>query len=278
MSAVSLRAIDRAYAVAQAIPGWLMPEEAEYLYEVGRATDGQNIVEIGTYFGRSTYLIGQGILDAGSRALLITIDVHFRGIDPATQRPVILAEDSAIALLNTVKTYGLDRIVVPMLGWSELCVSALDFEGVGAVFIDGGHEFEDVTRDFRAVRARMTPGCTMKFMFHDYHPDFPGVVRAVDQCVRTDPGFRYIDLVHSLFVCSMTTEAGDPERAGPRTDASIATVQRLSAENVLLGRRLAEAEAERAVWQRQAEAISDATLWKATAPVRWILDRLRGRG
>jgi hypothetical protein len=161
-----------------------------------------------------------------------------------------------------------------MIGWSEVCVSALDFARVGAVFIDGGHEFEDVTRDFMAVRARMAPGSSVKFMFHDYHPAFPGVMRAVDEWVRSDPGFHYIDLVHSLFICSITAGSDDPERTQPairrRSDP-------LLTENVLLRSRLSEAYADRAMWQRRAEAMSNATLWRATAPVRWILDRLRRR-
>ena len=273
--------IDGAYELAKTIPGWLMPVEADYLYRVGYQSGVKNIVEIGTYFGKSTYLIAQGISDGGAAALLITIDVHFRGVDPESQRPVILAEDAPLALLSTIKGYDLDRIVVPMLGWSDLCVSMIDFANVGAVFIDGSHEFEEVVRDFRGVRGRMSPGTDLLFMFHDYHPDFPGVVRAVDECVKTDPGFRYVDLVHSLFVCSITqsgVRAGETER---RETPIVADVQRrldvISGENRVLRKQLAEATKQCQVWQRQAEEISNATLWRATAPVRWALDRLRGR-
>jgi hypothetical protein len=283
---VALRSFERAYAISETIPGWLMPNEAEYLYELGYEASSKNIIEIGTYFGKSTYLMAQGIRDAGSGTLLITIDVHYRGTDQETRRPVIFAEDAPLSLLRMIRQCELDSVIVPMLGWSDICLSTLDFSAMGAVFIDGGHEFEDVERDYKAVRARIPPDSSLKLLFHDYHPEFPGVVRAVEECVKTEPGYRYVDQVHSLFVCFVGASGEDVKAHGNGQGAhnamrEVAAHRRrfemVAAENRMLRQQLAQEDAERASWRQQAEELRSSTSWKATAPMRWAMDRLRGR-
>lgn len=251
---------ESAFAVAEQIPGWLMPNEAERLYRLGYDAEW-NVLEIGTYFGKSTYLIARGIRDAGKPFKLVTVDVHFRGIDAESGRAVILVEDAPTALLRSLREHALADVVIHMMGWSHVCVPLLDFATIGAVFIDGGHEYEDVSRDYLRVRERLVSGTLL--LFHDYDPTFPGVRRVVDELVVTDPGYEPIDLTHSLFQCRITTATGDGQRHAELT--------RL--RHLLVAEREARQRCE-----REAFALSTSTSWRMTAPIRWGLDRLRGWG
>lgn len=48
----------------RSIPGWLTDNEARCLYDVARKTRG-NLLEVGTFLGRSTSVLCEGIRDAG---------------------------------------------------------------------------------------------------------------------------------------------------------------------------------------------------------------------
>lgn len=47
------------------------------------------------------------------------------------------------------------------------------------VFIDAGHSYHAAKADIAAWRPKVKPGGFL--MGHDYHPKFPGVIRAVDE-------------------------------------------------------------------------------------------------
>ena len=193
--------------IAGPIPGWLEPEVAEYLYAVGTGARG-DVLEVGTYFGKSTFLLARGMRDAGRPGTLVTVDIHWRGINEPTGRPFILAEDSQISLCRTLKLHGLEDHVIQMIGWSRPCVSRLDFRDIHAVFIDGGHDYESCSGDFLAVREKAPRNRPIRLMFHDYGPSFPGVQRTIDELVKTDERYRHVAQVASLFVCDLAAEGG----------------------------------------------------------------------
>jgi hypothetical protein len=188
--------------VADGIPGWLAPQEAAYLYNVGFQSEG-NILELGTYFGKSTYLMARGIRDAGKSHQIITVDIHHRGIDPNTSKPLILAEDSPLGVCRSLKEHGLEDVVIQMIGWTHACVPLLNFAPIKTVFIDAGHDYESCSKDFLAVRRQLPPQQRLLLMFHDHSCHFPGVKRTIEELVRTDERCRYLDQIVSLFVCEL---------------------------------------------------------------------------
>jgi hypothetical protein len=200
--------------VANTIPGWLAPDEAAFLYDVGFCSKG-DILELGTYFGKSTYLMAQGIRDAGKPHRVLTVDIHSRGLDPQTNKLLILAEDSPVGVLRTLKTHGLEDVVIQMIGWTHRCVPLVNFETIHAVFIDAGHDYESCSQDFLAVRRHLLPNRTVQLLMHDNGPTFPGVQRTINELVRTDRRFRHVIDIISLFVCELVAEGEcqTPERS-----------------------------------------------------------------
>lgn len=202
--------------IAQDIPGWLEPEVARHLYEIGYNSTG-DILEVGTYFGRSTYLIACGMRDAGKNHNLITVDIHSRGIDPESQKQFVLAEDSVTFLLKSLKRHGIQDHVIQMIGWSDRCLPLLDFTTIDTVFIDGGHDYESCSKDFLTVRKRIPSDKKVRMLFHDYGATFPGVEKTIDELVRTDPRYRAVGQICSLFMCELAPEAA---LAGLQTSAA----------------------------------------------------------
>lgn len=236
-----------------------MPVEAEQLYRLGFEAES-NVLEIGSYFGKSTFLIARGMKDAGRILNVISIDVHFRGIDE-NDRPMILADDAPMFLLRTLREHGLDDIVIHMIGWSHIAARFIDYSKIGTVFIDGGHDYDCVRRDFLAVRDRIDAGTLL--LFHDYGEPFPGVQRVIDEMVRTDPGFSFVGLWHSLFACRMLT--------------GVTSVEGLRHRIETLDEQLArEAEARR-IRESEVAELRASTSWRMTGPLRWGMDQLRGR-
>jgi hypothetical protein len=64
------------------------------------------------------------------------------------------------------------------------------------LFVDGLHDYSNVSRDFHHFEHWIAPGGFVAF--HDYQPDFPGVVSFVDELIaagRYEPMQRALNLV-----------------------------------------------------------------------------------
>lgn len=62
---------------------------------------------------------------------------------------------------------------------SEAAAPQVEDEWADFVFIDAGHSYLAAKADIAAWRPKVRPGGFL--MGHDYHPKFPGVIRAVDE-------------------------------------------------------------------------------------------------
>ncbi|WP_046867875.1 class I SAM-dependent methyltransferase [Microvirga massiliensis] len=174
------------------VEGWLTPAEAALL---ARATahairEGSgHVVEIGSFCGRSTVTMALTIksvaLDQGSR--LIAIDPH-EGYSDASGR------DTYELLSQTLCKHNVEHIVDIIRARSTDV--ALDFP-ICMIFIDGLHDASSVCADRDYVIDHIRTGSLLAF--HDYRPDFPGVVKAV-QDVLLDGHFDLVGFTGSLLV------------------------------------------------------------------------------
>lgn len=111
------------------------------------------IIEIGTLYGRSAFSWA-----------LSRPDVKVYTIDK---------EDRINTINNQIKFLGLEGRVIPKVG---LSVEFLWNEKVNLVFIDGGHEYNEVTADLN----KWDKFAKNIICGHDYIPQFMGVIKAVD--------------------------------------------------------------------------------------------------
>lgn len=166
----------RLFTFAEQVTGFMPADEGRALYDAALhyLTDGIG-VEIGTYCGKSTVLLGAAAAQVGG--VIYTIDHHHGSeehqpgweyhdttmVDPVTGR-----FDTLPTLRHTLDLAGLDDQVVAIVGKSPMVAKAWGTP-VQFLFIDGGHTEEAAQRDYDGWAKWVTPGGGL--VIHDVFPD-----------------------------------------------------------------------------------------------------------
>jgi MMP 1-O-methyltransferase len=143
------------FTLAEQVTGFMPPDEGRALYDAAVSYLGDGIgVEIGTYCGKSTVMLGAAAQQTGG--VLYTIDHHhgseehqpgWEYHDSSMVDAVTGLFDTLPALRHTLDAAGLDEHVVAIVGRSPVVArgwrTPLRF-----LFIDGGHTEEAAQRDF----------------------------------------------------------------------------------------------------------------------------------
>lgn len=160
------------------IHGWLRRSEAEVLYELAKqCLPHEHIVEIGSYWGRSTVALALGA--HLSQATIHAIDPHDTYAEPDIPHIKFGPEDNAHFLQNIVMAHVSEYVFVINLR-SEQVARVWDHPLAG-VYIDGCHEGDIVAQDAAQWAGHVEPGGWMAF--HDRR--WPGV-KAVIEEMRAD--------------------------------------------------------------------------------------------
>ena len=181
------------------VAGWLMPNEAWALHEAARraASAPGEIVEIGTYRGRSAIALALGVESAGARKTVHTID------------PFVEGEPRAEFLANLQRANVAD-LVASIQATSHAARPLFRDGTVNVLFVDGSHEYADVLQDIDD----WTPALSANAVAAFNDPFLPGVRRALaERVLRFDSSFvrpRLID--NTLFVDLSPGGSGDAVR------------------------------------------------------------------
>lgn len=164
------------FDLAEQVIGFMPTDEGRALYDAGVSylRDGVG-VEIGTYCGKSTVMLGAAAQQAGG--VLFTIDHHhgseehqpgWEYHDTSMIDPVTGLFDTLPTLRHTLDSAGLDDNVVAVVGRSSVVARSwrtpLQF-----LFIDGGHSEEAAQQDVDGWAKWLTVGGAL--VFHDIFPD-----------------------------------------------------------------------------------------------------------
>ncbi|BAX92887.1 class I SAM-dependent methyltransferase [Mycobacterium shigaense] len=167
---------DRLFALADQVRGFMPADEGRALYDAAVRYLGGGIgVEVGTYCGKSTLLLGAAAQQTDS--VLYTIDHHhgseehqagWEYHDASLVDEVTGLFDTLPTFRRTLDTAGLDDHVVTVVGRSPVVA-----RGWGAplrfLFIDGGHSEQAANEDFDAWAKWVAPGGAL--VIHDVFPD-----------------------------------------------------------------------------------------------------------
>ncbi len=151
-------------------------DEGRTLYDTALGYLGHGVcVEIGTYCGKSTLLLGAAAQQTGG--VLYTIDHHhgseehqpgWEYHDPSMVDPVTGLFDTLPTLRHTLDTAGLDQHVVAVVGCSPVVARGWRTP-LRLLFIDGGHTEEAARNDFAAWAGWVDLGGAL--VIHDVFPD-----------------------------------------------------------------------------------------------------------
>jgi predicted O-methyltransferase YrrM len=164
---------------AKTIYGWFAMEEGELLANLASVVaEDSEIVEIGAYGGRATAFLVAGSR-SGNGAHITSIDdwgpaAIPGGTEQAAADQVLVDYQASLVLMEA------GALVTPLRARSTQVVSHW-LKPIGLLFLDASHTYEDTLRDAVAWSVFVPPGGVAAF--HDYHPDHPGVVQALDEFV-----------------------------------------------------------------------------------------------
>jgi MMP 1-O-methyltransferase len=205
----------RLFELAEQVTGFMPADEGRALYDaaVTYLRDGVG-VEIGTYCGKSTVMLGAAAQQTGG--VLYTIDHHhgseehqpgWEYHDTSMVDPVTGLFDTLPTLRHTLDAAGLDDNVVAVVGKSPVVARSwrtpLQF-----LFIDGGHTEEAAQRDFDGWAKWVAVGGAL--VIHDVFPNPDEGGQApfhIYQRALATGGFREVGVTGTLRVLERTGEA-----------------------------------------------------------------------
>jgi predicted O-methyltransferase YrrM len=171
----------------QDVPGWFDFQDI-YDHAVHEAREGDSLVEVGTFLGRSALYMAEKIKESGKNLDFYVVDPWRRCeeidwvFDPTRpEGAAIQAHGGSLfeAFAWYLEHSGLSDYIRVLRMRSEQAAKLFELNNLSFVFIDGSHIYENVVIDLDAWYSRLCGGAL--FAGHDYSQDWPGVVKAVDE-------------------------------------------------------------------------------------------------
>lgn len=180
------------------VEGWLSEEEADLLITTTRSALSElpqphAIVEIGSYCGRSTVVLGSVVKALSTGGKVFAIDPH-DGHLGALDQGVLKVMSSLEKFRRNMESAGLQAVVETI---RSRAVDVPWTRPVSLLFIDGLHDYCNVARDFYHLAPWVVSGGYIAF--HDYADYYPGVKTFVDEIMGAGH-HAPVRLVGSLYV------------------------------------------------------------------------------
>ncbi|WP_437803684.1 class I SAM-dependent methyltransferase [Sorangium sp. So ce693] len=192
------------------IEGWLSDDEADLLIAAaGRAlyefSATHAMVEIGSYCGKATLVLGRTAQAIQPEARLFAIDPH-DGRVGARDTGLSVTSPTRARFDFTVAAAGLGEQVVAI----EKRAPEVAWQGpVSLLLVDGLHDYESVREDFEHFERWIAPFGYVAF--HDHAGYFPGVIQVVDELCASG-SYRRIGAVGTMVVLQKAQPAGEAPR------------------------------------------------------------------
>ncbi|MBL4674757.1 MAG: class I SAM-dependent methyltransferase [Mucilaginibacter sp.] len=166
------------------VSGWLHEAEADALMSATlkaciELPSPNVIVEVGSYQGKSTVLFGSLLKTYFPDARVYAIDPH-EGVVSNNDTELGGLPPTLDAFKRNINAAGLDEQVELINDYS---FNVIWDKPISLLFIDGLHDYLNVSRDFKHFAQWISPGGYVAF--HDYANYFPGVMQFVDETLAT---------------------------------------------------------------------------------------------
>jgi predicted O-methyltransferase YrrM len=208
---------DQLRSALDGVEGWLHLDEAEELQRMVRMhplpkDQPITVLEIGTFKGRSAITFALAVRSRGE-GRVYAVDPHWGGSREDFYKNITAAK--------------LTDVIIPIERSSTEARAEIADGSVHVMYIDGGHEYDEVCQDIADWTSALADDAMVGF--NDTH--FPGVYRAVKEKILSEPlRWSHPHLVRStLFL--------EYHRNGTEKGVDHRSMQRLS--GVLAARRMA---------------------------------------
>ena len=205
-----IRTFPEALQEVARVEGWMSPDQAQRLYDAAsRTAPGQQIVEIGSFRGRSTIVLASAAADGVS---VVAIDPHAgndRGPNELDGYQAQAADDHAVFNANLAAAGVADR-VRHVRAFSDAAHDQVHGP-ITVLYVDGAHRFAPARADIRDWGARVQLGGTM--LIHDSFSSV-GVTLAIIRQLFWSKQFRYVGRSRSLTEYCADLPPGNRARVG----------------------------------------------------------------
>jgi predicted O-methyltransferase YrrM len=189
-----IRSFDDTMVAVASVEGWMSADQAQRLYAAaGRTRAGHQIVEIGSFRGRSTIVLASAAPDGVS---IVAIDPHAgndRGPQEIEGYAAEAADDHSVFLAN-LDTAGVAQRVTHVRAFSDAAHDQVHGP-IEVVYVDGAHRYAPARADIRDWGARVSPGGTL--LIHDSFSSV-GVTAAIARELFWSSRYRYVGRSRSL--------------------------------------------------------------------------------
>lgn len=178
------------------VEGWFEREEGRLLLNscktaIGK-TSSKTIVEIGSFKGRSTTILGEVAKQTGAH--VFAVDPH-EGLVLGENEAPVQFPSSLEAFQKTMTDAGLLGVVTGI----RAKASEIKWDRkVAFLFDDGHHDYENASGDIRKFSPWIEIGGIVAF--HDYREGYPGVRKAIDEAKASR---RFLEVARALSLVVM---------------------------------------------------------------------------
>ena len=180
------------------VEGWLDDSEARLLIEsvvsAANASPDCSIVEVGSYCGKSTVVLGLTLKQLEkSRARVYAVDPH-DGMISTLDGSVAPSHPTLEHFRANIAAAGVTSLVEPIVAHSHEVSWTREID---LLFVDGLHDYAHVSADFSHFAPFVKPRGAVAF--HDCAPHFPGVKKLVKELIQSGR-YQQISEANSLAV------------------------------------------------------------------------------
>ena len=169
------------------IPGWSSSEKLERLgYLASQVPEYGTIVEVGTFCGRSAYVLGHNkhptvslmCVDMFPQRWMVsgTVAEYLGSESLHGDKSQYYSYETFMENVGNVPNLDTLRAFMPLPEWASIDLD------VDLIFIDSTHDYENVKSELNMWYPRMKSNCTI--IVDDYFDLFPGCIAAVDEFVK----------------------------------------------------------------------------------------------
>lgn len=173
------------------IGGWLFAGEHEFLWELAcRQTHG-DVIEIGTWMGKSACILAGACKDHAPGTQVVCVDTFCMTGTPeqeAYHKRLVAAGGTFYQFLNNAQTHNFIDAVVPVAALSSRALAVVRGP-FRMAFVDGAHDRENCSRDVELCLPLLTQGGVIAV--HDTTGGhWPGVEQYVQEVMMLNPNLR----------------------------------------------------------------------------------------
>jgi SAM-dependent methyltransferase len=191
---MTLRTYDEVVVEVAGVDGWMSADQARRLYDAAaRTASGDQIVEIGSFRGRSTIVLASA---APEGVAVVAIDPHAgndRGPQEIEGFAEAAADDHEVFTANLAAA-GVAQRVRHIRAFSDAAHHEVQGD-LAVLYVDGAHRYAPALADIRDWGARVEPGGTL--LIHDSFSSV-GVTLAIGRALLSGGRFRYVGRARSL--------------------------------------------------------------------------------